>query len=219
MSKIEQFKINVLNEYEKIHGPHNIVGDETDMKFHGTQRPWEFFRAWEVIEKYLPDTDEVSFLEIGAAKGLWSIAFIEMCKLYNKKPVYVTVSMLTGSSLFSSDLSWNPTLLNVKKYYEGQYSEWVLFDRNSQTEESKDLVIGIRPKYDFVFIDADHTYNGVFNDTKLYSPLAKSLLIYHDIGPPYEGSVVRAIKDSGIELHHKIMAPNTGEGIGIHLKD
>lgn len=220
MRKMKQFKENLLSVYREIHGDSGVVtGEENHMLFHGTQRPYEFFRAWKIIQSYFPKGKNVSFLEIGAAKGLWSIAFIEMCKLYNKVPTYVTVTLLDAPGLFHSDLSWNPTLKNVKEYYKDQCKDWVLLDENSQTEEAREKVIGVLPKYDFVFIDADHSYAGVYKDVELYSSLADSLLIFHDIGPPYGDSVVRAINEHEIRLDHKIIGKGSAEGIGIHIKD
>lgn len=216
MSKIEEFKTNILKAYKEIHGEHGVVGDETHMMFHGTQRPWEFFRAWEIIERYMPKTDDVSFLEIGAAKGLWAIAFIEMCKLYKKNPIYVTVSLIEHPSLRPHEVEWNRTLINVKNYYGDQVKEWVLFDENSQVDSTRDMVTKIHPSFDFVFIDGEHTYHAVYQDTRLYNPLAKTLLMYHDIA--YTHSVFKAIQDHNIKLDYEIKAPGTGEGIGIHVK-
>ena len=41
-------------------------------------------------------------------------------------------------------------------------------------------------KIDFLFIDADHTYNGVKKDFEMYSPLVKDggLIAFHDIVSP-----------------------------------
>ncbi|MGQ9663795.1 MAG: class I SAM-dependent methyltransferase [bacterium] len=42
-------------------------------------------------------------------------------------------------------------------------------------------------KLDFLFIDGDHTYNGVKSDFELYSPLVKSggIIAFHDIVPSH----------------------------------
>lgn len=217
MSKMEEFKANVLKAYKEIHGEHGVVGDEHAMMFHYTQRPWEFFGAWKIIEDHLPDSKELSFLEIGAAKGLWSIAFIEFCKLYDRDPVYVTVSYIEHSSLQQHEIEWNRTLINVKNYYEGQCKEWILFDENSQSILTRDMVAAVRPQYNFTLIDAEHTYHAVLKDTALYEPLTKNLLIYHDI--VYDDTIGQAIRDSNIKLDYeiKIPTPTTGEGIGIHV--
>lgn len=217
MSLISKLKENTISAYSNIHGKIDITGEEFEMHFHGTQRPWEFFKAWEIIENYIPQEEEISFLEIGAAKGLWSIAFIEFCKLHNKKPVYVAVSLIDHSSLQAHEIKWNRTLINVKNYY-GNQCEWVLFDNDSQKEETRNLVLKVRDKYDFVFIDGEHTYNAVFHDTRLYYPLTKKLLMYHDIGHPYANSVVKAIDDHNINLDYKIRVhENSEQGIGIHV--
>jgi len=66
------------------------------------------------------------------------------------------------------------------------------------THNYKDIIIPVREKsdkavsriqeeidsIDFLFIDADHSYEGVFSDWSLYSPLLKSgsIVIFHDYG-------------------------------------
>ena len=132
MNKIEEFKKNVIKTYIEIHGGDEITGTETHMCFHGTQRPVEFFQAWEfIINNYTKDAKELSFLEIGAAKGLWSIAFIEFCKIFDIVPTYVAVSLLQHPGMTSTDEIWNPTLVNVENYYKDKF-KWIHFDRNSQ---------------------------------------------------------------------------------------
>lgn len=227
---------NILNAYLKIHGDHD-VRDTSDpekdtefhkMCFHKTQRPWEFFAAWDVISKHIPEKKELSFLEIGAAKGLWSIAFIEFCKFYNKTPTYVTVSWTKPPYLEPHEIEWNNSLIKVKEFYPQVNWHWI--DENSNLESSRDRVVEILPKYDYVFIDGLHTYDAVKKDTELYKPLASTLLMYHDIQGRTKGrhsfhgntyNVYGAIEDSGVCLHHQIISKfsceGDSEGIGIHV--
>lgn len=218
MTKMPQFKLNFLKAYQDIHGWGEGVppvnGGEQHMCFHGTQRPWEFFRAWEIIEENIPDTKELAFLEVGAAKGVWAIAFMEFCKLYNKDPVYVQITWTAVAA--DHERAWNDTLVNVENHYNNQCKLWVNIDANSQISETRDLVANIRPMYDMVLIDADHSYAGVKADTDLYWPLAQHLCLWHDI--QYRDTVYQAIHDCGIVLNHEIRAHGSGEGIGIELK-
>lgn len=225
---MNNFIKRVVETYSIIHFPINVNGDETEMSFgcglndwrgsDHTQRPIEFFGAWAIIDQYLPSDNKVSFLEIGAARGLWAIAFIEWCIIKNKYPIYTTVTLMTDTNngLNIPGPAWqNASLMKVKEFYK-ECCDWTLIDANSQLETTKNLVTKTLKEYDFVFIDADHEYEGVYKDIALYAPLAKKLLIFHDIAVPnYEHRVIKAIKEYKLKFDYEIFAPNSDQGIGI----
>lgn len=210
---IQQLKKNVVSSYSTIHHPIEVnEATYSEINFDGSQKPYEFFETWKLIDANLPNTDSISFLEIGAYKGLWAIAFVEWCKLHNKKPIYTTVTMI------SQDPN-NQPLYNVEKHYK-DVCDWLLIDANSQLESTKAEVIKRAPHYDFVFIDADHSYDGVLKDIQLYAPLARKLLFFHDIRTTNnEGlSVYRAITDSQIKLDYEIACEPHNNVMGIGIK-
>jgi len=53
---------------------------------------------------------------------------------------------------------------------------------DSQSKEAHDFVVNMNIKFDVMFIDADHSYEGVKNDTHSYIEFLKSggYVIYHD---------------------------------------
>lgn len=81
---------------------------------------------------------------------------------------------------------------------------------------------------DFLFIDGDHSYDGVKRDFELYSPLVRpgGLIALHDINPdagdpsgPISGEVPRfwaELRGSGRDTEEIVHAP-AGEGLGIGL--
>lgn len=81
------------------------------------------------------------------------------------------------------------------------------FEHNSQTFDFSKL----NKKFDLIFIDGDHSYKGVLNDTKKVFSLRKnekSIIVWHDYGTNTEEvrhSVLKAILD-GIpkEKHHNL---------------
>ncbi|MGB7434412.1 MAG: class I SAM-dependent methyltransferase, partial [Candidatus Acidiferrum sp.] len=71
----------------------------------------------------------------------------------------------------------------------------------STLEETKRLLAN-RP-IDLLFIDGDHTYDGVKQDWQLYSPLVRpaGLIVFHDIAGAYADTNVKTFWDS-IKLQH-----------------
>jgi spermidine synthase len=62
-----------------------------------------------------------------------------------------------------------------------------LFIANSQIEETKNLVKDFCPQYDLIFIDGDHSYEGVRRDFELYQELLspRGYIVFHDIDPDH----------------------------------
>jgi predicted O-methyltransferase YrrM len=60
-----------------------------------------------------------------------------------------------------------------------------LIRANSHSAETKEHVVSLlrRDQLDYLFIDADHTYEGVRRDFEMYSPLVRSggMVAFHDI--------------------------------------
>ena len=90
--------------------------------------------------------------------------------------------------------------------------------------DTKNILSG--NKVDFLFIDGDHSYNGVKKDFDLYGPLVRSggIVAFHDICQPIEGThgvneFWQEIKD-GFEFKEIIEDKNQGwAGIGLLLME
>lgn len=203
---MQSFKNNLLRNYCDIIGYMSLAYSDTDVTFHGSQKPGEFFRAWEIIDDYVTTNNltSISFLEIGAFKGLWGLAL----KCYGDyKNIDINYTTIT---LMSHNIE-NNSLLNVKRHYEASNCIFTLIDGSSHEMSSiKQLTL---PSYDIVFIDGDHSYDAVIKDINLYKPLASGILMFHDTA---RSSVIDAINDSEVVLHHDIRTYNTHMGIGIN---
>lgn len=204
------YKIQNMEEFDMLY--HNIYpysGGSGDPSYHGSQIKEEFKRAWDCIIEYIEDIPGVvSFLEIGAYKGLWPLMLSFICKKLDKKFNYTTITWL------DQDYN-NQDLLKIKEYYNQEGLKFKLINLNSQDPTSKSK---LKSKYHIVFIDADHRYEGAKKDIELYSSLATKLLIFHDIRPIIPTSncgVYKAIKDSSIELDKEIIVDGGKMGIGI----
>lgn len=75
-------------------------------------------------------------------------------------------------------------------------------------------------KVDFLFIDGDHTYEGVKQDWELYSPLVRpgGLVAFHDIAKSYDDTQVarfwNELKPS-VDAHEFAFHPEKIYGIGV----
>lgn len=73
---------------------------------------------------------------------------------------------------------------------------------------------------DFLFIDGDHSYNGVKKDYEMYSPLVKpgGIISFHDIGKNEEGgchTLWNEIKHLGTSYKEFLYENNNEKGIGV----
>lgn len=205
MSNLEQ---NIIESYSKVQTPITYTNGE-EISFEGSQKQKEFFKAWDSISKYYAKnpTNEITFLEIGAWKGLWGIALAEFCKLKNIKGKYITVTMLDQDPN-------NQFLFKSLEYIDSLGLETHLINEDSLSDKALSKVLDYKNQFDIVYIDADHSYPSVISDIKNFAPLAKDILIFHDINPLH-GDVYRAIEDSNISLNEKICFGGEGMGIGI----
>ena len=188
--------------------------DSLSSNYNGSQHPQEFEDAWGVIINRLikrKAKTTLKFLEIGAFEGIWPLMLSIVCKDLGIPLEYTTITMLDHNPA-------NKPLLNVKKYYESHKLPFTLIDKDSQLKEN---LLSLDPSYDFVFIDADHRYDGAKKDIELYASLASDTLFFHDIRPkepsPHCG-VYAAIRDSGIQLSQEIVHARSQMGIGFVFK-
>lgn len=93
------------------------------------------------------------------------------------------ISKLSTGKKVSLDIEPRDSIIHHFMYGE----EWKFFVGNSQTMETFEKVKDFCPQYDFIFIDGDHTYDGVKKDFELYKNLLspRGVIAFHDIDPDH----------------------------------
>jgi hypothetical protein len=204
---------NIITMYSKIHTP-IVYTNDISVSFDGSQIQQEFFTAWKHIELYFEKNPlkHITFLEVGAWKGLWGIAFCEFCKAHKIDGTYLTVTMI------ENDYGGNIPLYKTLEYLNSQGIKADLIDINTLDENALPAVLEYAKSFNIVFIDADHSYNAVMNDISKFSNLSEDILLFHDIRPKEvheKFGVYQAIVDSGLVLDTEIVTNENTMGIGI----
>tara|TARA_R110000787_G_scaffold283747_1_gene396801 strand:+ start:95 stop:916 length:822 start_codon:yes stop_codon:yes gene_type:complete len=163
----------------------------------------EFFDTWEIIIKYIKKNNlkEITFLEIGAYNGLWGLMLSYIGKKSNIPYKYTGIDFnLTGEKR-----------KNLSKLIEDSNCTII----NADSHDPNTLKY-IKDKYNIVFIDGDHSYEGVTSDIKMYSKLATNMVLFHDITS--KDTVYKAINDSKIKLDEEISYQTERNHMGIGIK-
>lgn len=206
------FEQNLISVYSKLHSKINYTNDSS-VSFDGTQIQKEFFEAWGEIEKFYEKIkpSELTFLEVGAYKGLWGLAFCEFCKIKNIKGKYVTITLVDHDPN-------NRPLYSTLNYMNDNDCPADLIDLNTFDENALSEVKKIKESFNIVFIDAGHKYHEIKNDIDKFFNLATDMVLFHDIRPIQPDNfcgVYQAILDSNIVLDREIVYNGTIMGIGI----
>ena len=156
--------------------------------------------------------DNCNYLEIGSWRGE-SIA--------NVAEVAVSCTSVTLSPEEMKAFNFHENFIKMHAMFSNDKQNIKTIHQNSQTFDFTTL----GEQYDLIFIDGDHTYSGVLNDTVKTFGLRKnnkSVIVWHDYGFTTETprhSVIAAILDGIPKDKHKNLYHVSNSLCAIYIED
>jgi cephalosporin hydroxylase len=181
------------------------------------------FQEFEGLLKEYQKLNATRVIEIGSLYG-WALQhFIH----YSQQGSIVLAIDLPVRN-FVGPFDWR--VEKQEKNYKEVWPQWARANKTklflipdvSQKQETlnKTKEIFNNDEIDFLFIDGDHTYNGVKQDYEMYGPLVRKggIIAFHDIGLNEEGGVYNLwneIKSTKKEYKEFLFEKNNEKGIGL----
>ncbi len=162
------------NKQPSINSAVNLIFDGFRGTFAPMQIRSEISGLCEIIKKAEPKT----VLEVGTSAGGSLFLF---CRFSTPDATIVSIDLPKG---FTGGFHLKITN-SLHKKFASRLQKLTLLRKNSHKQETLELLKNIikNKQIDFLFIDADHTYEGVKRDYELYSPLVRKggIIGFHDI--------------------------------------
>lgn len=164
------------------------------------------------------ELNPANLLEIGTARGgtlfLWT-------QLAQQNATIVSVDLPYGK--FGGGYPRRRALLYRRFAGRNQRLHLLRLDSHagSTLQKAKQLFRG--SQVDFLFIDGDHTYDGVRRDWEMYSSLVRpgGIVAFHDVAGNYDDTQVKRLWDSikdGFTHREYVVNPGGEYGIGVLVK-
>jgi len=179
-------------------------------------RPFQVKQEIQTLLSVLSEQNIYAMLEIGTAKGGTLFLFTRMI---DSNARIISIDLPYGKFGGGYEDFKIPFFTNFAR--KNQRIFLVRADSHSSSSLSTIKSILEGQKIDFLFIDGDHTYEGVKKDFQMYSSIVRKggLIAFHDIckGPPEEAGAVNKFWNE-IKLgyvHKEIVNNSNQEGFGI----
>jgi predicted O-methyltransferase YrrM len=182
-SKISLFlnRSKIINQLKNFHSENpeeifNFISSFQGGIFQPAQIKEEFLELLKIFQKQNPKY----ILEIGTANGGSLFCF---CKLAKDDATIISID-LPGGKFGGGYPEWK---IPIYQAFAKENQKLYLLRKDSHSQETLEEVKKILKdnQLDFLFIDGDHTYEGVKKDFEMYSPLVKKggIIAFHDIVP------------------------------------
>jgi len=161
------------------------------------------------MAKKFPDCE---YLEIGSWRGE---------SLVNLNAVTEKCTSLTLSAAEMKSFGLSDDFIKVHGIFSDHIKSITKIEHNSHTYDFNQLA----KKFDLVFIDGDHSYEGILNDTTKVLPLLKnksSIIVWHDYSFNTEDvrySTLKAILDGIPKNKHKNLYHVSNTLCSIYIED
>jgi len=176
---------------------------------HSMQVKSEFLEFASIVKRQKPK----AFLEIGTRNGG---TFFVLCRLSDPQAIVISLDLPGGQFGGGYTPFQVPVLWRMKK--PGQQLHLLRTDSHSAEAKLRTEQALNGSQLDLLFIDGDHTYDGVKKDFEMYSPLVKTggLVVFHDIVdiPGPEFGVQRFWNEIKCGYQHQEIIENPKQGWG-----
>lgn len=184
----------------------------------GALRPIQLTEELAWLLKEIRNLRPFSVLEIGTANGgtlfLWT-------RLAQQNAVIVSID-LPGGKFGGGYSNWRATI--YRRFAQtNQILHLLRVDSHAMSTFENAKQLFDRKLIDLLFIDGDHTYEGVKKDWEMYSQLVRpgGMIVFHDIAGNYDDTQVKRLWDSiKKDYKHRELTLNPGGeyGIGVLFK-